>query len=251
MSTALAVNDLWKSFRLYHERNQYLKAAILKMRRVALRGVLGAQGRRLRGADRLDVRCHRLERLGQEHAAEVHGRHPAYPRRAACLIDGRVSALLELGAGFHPELSGRENVFLNGAILGLVEEGDHRPLRRHRRVRRARRVHRHAGEELLVGHVRPARLRRRRTRRTRRAADRRSAVGRRRELPAQVRREDRRVPPRRPHDRVRQPRLSARSSNSARTSPGSTRANSPMLGPANEVIAALPGREPPGRAGRG
>ena len=33
MSTALAVNDLWKSYRLYHERNQYLKAAILKMRR--------------------------------------------------------------------------------------------------------------------------------------------------------------------------------------------------------------------------
>ena len=33
MPTALAVNDLWKSYRLYHERNQYLKAAILKMRR--------------------------------------------------------------------------------------------------------------------------------------------------------------------------------------------------------------------------
>ncbi len=34
-------------------------------------------------------------------------------------VDGSVSALLELGAGFHPELSGRENVFLNAAILGV------------------------------------------------------------------------------------------------------------------------------------
>ena len=32
-----------------------------------------------------------------------------------------MSALLELGAGFHPELSGRENIYLNGAILGLTK----------------------------------------------------------------------------------------------------------------------------------
>lgn len=34
-------------------------------------------------------------------------------------IDGRVTSLLEIGTGFHPELTGRENIFLNGAILGL------------------------------------------------------------------------------------------------------------------------------------
>jgi ABC-type polysaccharide/polyol phosphate transport system ATPase subunit len=41
------------------------------------------------------------------------------PTTGVITISGRLSALLELGAGFHPELSGRENIYLNGSIMGL------------------------------------------------------------------------------------------------------------------------------------
>jgi ABC-type polysaccharide/polyol phosphate transport system ATPase subunit len=42
------------------------------------------------------------------------------PTAGRVVVDGRVAALIELGAGFHPEISGRENVFINGAVLGLT-----------------------------------------------------------------------------------------------------------------------------------
>ncbi len=41
------------------------------------------------------------------------------PTAGTVAVDGRVAALIELGAGFHPEISGRENVYINGAVLGL------------------------------------------------------------------------------------------------------------------------------------
>jgi lipopolysaccharide transport system ATP-binding protein len=44
------------------------------------------------------------------------------PTTGAVKIKGRVASLLEVGTGFHPELSGRENIFLNGAILGMTRQ---------------------------------------------------------------------------------------------------------------------------------
>jgi lipopolysaccharide transport system ATP-binding protein len=41
------------------------------------------------------------------------------PTKGRIVLRGRVSSLLEVGIGFHPELTGRENIFLNGAILGM------------------------------------------------------------------------------------------------------------------------------------
>jgi len=44
------------------------------------------------------------------------------PTSGRAIINGRVSSLLEVGTGFHPELSGRENIYLNGTILGMTKK---------------------------------------------------------------------------------------------------------------------------------
>lgn len=44
------------------------------------------------------------------------------PTRGEAILHGRVGSLLEVGTGFHPELTGRENIFMNGSILGMTQQ---------------------------------------------------------------------------------------------------------------------------------
>ena len=121
-------------------------------------------------------------------------------------IAGRLAPFIELGVGFNPELTARENVVLNGVMMGLTPERGARPPRRGDRVRRARGVRRPEAEELLVGDAGAAGLLGDAPGRRRRAADRRGAGGRRRRLPAEVRRRLPRDESRRQDDRPRHPR---------------------------------------------
>ena len=119
-TTAVSVKNVTKFFRLYHEKNQYLKTALLRGRRSrfdefrALNGVsfdiprgstFGIIGSNGSGKSTL-LKC--LTGILSPDEGSIH-------------VRGTVAALLELGSGFHPDLSGRENIFLNGAILGMSQ----------------------------------------------------------------------------------------------------------------------------------
>jgi ABC-type polysaccharide/polyol phosphate transport system ATPase subunit len=116
---AIRVEHVSKKFRLYKERNQSLKSAVMRGRTSVhedfwalkdvdveiLRGqTVGFVGDNGSGKSTL-LKC----------MAKI-----LYPDVGSISMNGRVAALLEVGSGFHPELSGRENIFLNGSILGMT-----------------------------------------------------------------------------------------------------------------------------------
>jgi hypothetical protein len=77
-------------------------------------------------------------------------------------VRGRISALLNLGVGFDPLLTGRENVRLVGSLMGSQPFGDEGPSRRRTRLCGDRRQHRRAVANLFIRDARPPGVRRRR-----------------------------------------------------------------------------------------
>jgi ABC-type polysaccharide/polyol phosphate transport system ATPase subunit len=117
----VVVDHVSKKYRLYRERNASIKVALMRGGRAkvdvfwALEDVsfqveqgstVGLIGENGSGKSTM-LKC--LAKILR-------------PDKGFVQVTGKMSALLELGAGFHPELSGRENVFLNGAILGLKQK---------------------------------------------------------------------------------------------------------------------------------
>ena len=118
---AVRVEGVHKQFRLYAERNQSLKAAMMRGGRARYEEFWA-----LRDVD-LEIPTGSTYALIGENGS---GKSTLLkcmarilrPDRGRITVAGKVSALLELGAGFHPELSGRENVYLNASILGLSKK---------------------------------------------------------------------------------------------------------------------------------
>ncbi len=116
---AIRCRDVWKSYRVYHQRSHSLKEKVLSRRNRyeefwALRGVdldvptgttLGILGSNGSGKSTLlkTMAC------------------VLTPNRGSVEVSGTVSPLLELGTGFHPELTGRENLYLGGSLLGRTQ----------------------------------------------------------------------------------------------------------------------------------
>ena len=117
---AITVTNLHKSFRLPTEHSSGLKQALFNR----LRGVKGfTEQKVLKG---LDFEIQQGEFLG------IVGRNGSgkstllkilagiyYPEKGTVTINGNLIPFIELGVGFNPELTGRENVYMNGALLGF------------------------------------------------------------------------------------------------------------------------------------
>ena len=121
---AISARDLTKSYRKYLHKNQFttLKSAI----------VSGSLIRDLQASDLFTALDHVSFDIPRGCTYGVLGENGSgksttlkllagitKPTSGTLQVNGRVSALIELGAGFHPEISGRENVVINGVMLGL------------------------------------------------------------------------------------------------------------------------------------
>jgi homopolymeric O-antigen transport system ATP-binding protein len=130
---AISVEDIGKLYRLDHlnERQDSFRAALTSFATAPLRRL-----RQLQGSDETMEEFWALRHVSFDvmpgEVVGIIGRNGAgkstllkilsrivEPTEGRAVMRGRVASLLEVGTGFHPELSGRENIYLNGSILGM------------------------------------------------------------------------------------------------------------------------------------
>jgi ABC-type polysaccharide/polyol phosphate transport system ATPase subunit len=115
---AIEVANVWKRFRVQRERPDSLKERVTSRRRGHLEEFWALKDVSLTIPHGSFYGLVGHNGSGKSSLLRILANiYP--PTRGEVTTDGRVSALLELGAGFHPDLTGRENIYLNAAILGL------------------------------------------------------------------------------------------------------------------------------------
>ncbi len=118
---AIEVRNVTKSFKVYLDKGAQLKERLLfrKRSRYEERKVLRGISFDVKKGEAIGLIGH--NGCGKSTTLKLLTRI-MYPDEGTIKLKGRVSSLIELGAGFHPDMSGRENIYTNAAIFGLTKK---------------------------------------------------------------------------------------------------------------------------------
>lgn len=117
---AIEVHNITKSFRIYLDKGHTMKEKILFRKRRAYeeRSVLNGISFEVKKGEAIGLIGH--NGCGKSTTLKLLTKI-MYPDSGTIEMRGRVSSLIELGAGFHPDMSGRENIYINASIFGLTK----------------------------------------------------------------------------------------------------------------------------------
>lgn len=120
LENAIEVNNVTKKFRVYLDKGHTLKEKALfrKRRSYEERVVLDGISFAVKKGEAVGLIGH--NGCGKSTTLKLLAKI-MYPDSGTIEICGRMSSLIELGAGFHPDLSGRENIYINASIFGLTK----------------------------------------------------------------------------------------------------------------------------------